>query len=210
MIRCFGQFQVKMPPVRCHLPTVRQFEGWFVKLSGLTVISRVSSVKLTPPFVVLEAPFVDLMPSFVILTRPSVNSLPPFVTSNVSVRRNDDAVREIAFAARRFDPSVREIFRAARESLRRIRAFEQRRRRDIFVEPNPNQIKVLANGRPLQTATSGAAFIYRSSRRESAHFNQSELTFAAANHFNFLFDLKTYPQNQKSVRVAVIHLNLFL
>jgi hypothetical protein len=33
--------------------------------------------------------------------------------------------------------------------FRRIRAFEQRRRRDIFVEPNPNQIKVLANGHHL-------------------------------------------------------------
>jgi hypothetical protein len=30
--------------------------------------------------------------------------------------------------------------------FRRIRAFEQRRRRAIFVEPNPNQIKVFADG----------------------------------------------------------------
>jgi hypothetical protein len=29
----------------------------------------------------------------------------------------------------------------------------QRRRRDIFVEPNPNRIKLLAEGHHLQTAT---------------------------------------------------------
>jgi hypothetical protein len=61
-------------------------EGSFVKLSDLLVISRVSSVDLTPPFVVLEAPFVDLIPLFVVLTPLTVNSLGPFVNSNVSVR----------------------------------------------------------------------------------------------------------------------------
>jgi hypothetical protein len=77
--------------------------GWFVKLSDLPVISRVLTVKLTPPFVVSQAPFVDLMLLFVVLTGPVVNPFPPFVTSNAFVRRNDDAVREIAPAACRFD-----------------------------------------------------------------------------------------------------------
>jgi len=37
--------------------------------------------------------------------------------------------------------------------FRRIHAFEQRHRRDLFVEPNPNQIKLLAEGHHLQTVT---------------------------------------------------------
>jgi len=51
-----------------------------VKLSALTVISRVLTVNLTRPFVVLEVPFVDLRPLFVVLTPLTVNSLRPFVT----------------------------------------------------------------------------------------------------------------------------------
>ena len=61
-------------------------EGLFVKLGVLLVISRVSTVKLKPPFVVLEALFDDLPPPFVILTCLPVNSLRPFVISNAAVR----------------------------------------------------------------------------------------------------------------------------
>jgi len=43
--------------------------------------------------------------------------------------------------------------------FRRIRAFEQRRRRDIFVEPNPNQIKVLANGHQRSGIFSAASVL---------------------------------------------------
>ena len=55
-------------------------EGLFVKLGVLLVISSVSTVKLRPLFVVLEAPFDDLPPLFVVLTPLTVNSLRPFVT----------------------------------------------------------------------------------------------------------------------------------
>ena len=52
----------------------------FVKMTVLLVISMVSTVKLRPSFVVLEAPFDDLPPLFVVLTPLTVNSLRPFVT----------------------------------------------------------------------------------------------------------------------------------
>jgi hypothetical protein len=55
-------------------------EGLSVKLGFLLVISSVSTMKLRPPFVVLEAPFDDLPPLFVVLTPLPVNSLRPFVT----------------------------------------------------------------------------------------------------------------------------------
>lgn len=61
-------------------------EGLPVKLGHLLVISRVSFVDLTPPFVVLEAPFVNLRALFVNLTGPFDDPRQPFVNSNVSVR----------------------------------------------------------------------------------------------------------------------------
>ena len=95
-----------------------------MKLNDLTVISRVLTVKLTPPFVVWEVRFVDLRMLFVILTFPSVNSLSLFVISNGSVRRKVEAVREIDFANRCFGRFAREIFCAAHKSFRRIRALD--------------------------------------------------------------------------------------
>jgi hypothetical protein len=61
-------------------------EGSFVKLSDLLVISRVSSVDLTPPWVVFVGPVVVFLPLFVVLTPLTVNSLGPFVISNAAVR----------------------------------------------------------------------------------------------------------------------------
>jgi hypothetical protein len=107
-----------------------------VKLNDLPVISRVLIVKLTPPFVVSQAPFVDVMPLFVVLTGPFVNPLPPFVTSNAFVRRNDDAVREMAPAARRFDRFVREISRVARKFAPAVRSNFQIGERGVGLVDN--------------------------------------------------------------------------
>jgi hypothetical protein len=62
-------------------PSFVNLDGLVVNFSHLFVISRVSFVKLRPPFVVLTAQFVKILSLFVNLAAPSVNSLWRFVIS---------------------------------------------------------------------------------------------------------------------------------
>ena len=113
----------------------------------------------------------------------------------------------------------REIFRVTGKLFRRIRAFEQRRRRDLFVEPNPNQIKVLANGHHLKMGSAGvppavfgvlAEYInnqFRSARRETAQPGRSRSPKITASQVGLIlppaFLVKQFSRRQSFCRKIV-------
>ena len=113
----------------------------------------------------------------------TVNSPRPFVTSNGSVRRNVDAVREIAFAVRRFDRSVREIFRVVREFVRAVRSNLQiRERRVVGVDDFPH----FGDGRFQTTLAEQAGAGHKRVRADARTFGGGLIVDAAV-HADAIF-----------------------